>query len=44
MDDPPVLPAPIVLTEAIPYVHKASGEQPDGTRVDIEVHHNPVEL
>lgn len=44
MDDPPVSPKPVVLPEAIPYVHKARGVQPDGTPVEIEVHHNPVEL
>jgi hypothetical protein len=42
MDEEAIMPQP-AQPEA-PIVHKATGRQPDGTLIEVEVHHNPVEL
>lgn len=45
MDDP-IMPEPIVQPEPEPKpaAHRFIDQQPDGTVVDIEVHHAAVEL
>ena len=47
MDDP-IMPEAVVQPTAPPaakyFCHRWRGLQPDDTPVDLEVHHNPVEL
>jgi hypothetical protein len=47
MDDP-IMPEALGKPTPEPahkfFIHRSSSTQPDGTPVDLEVHHNPVEL
>lgn len=45
MEDP-VMPAPVALPEPTPkpFVRRMTAHEPDGTLVELEIHHNAAEL